>query len=348
MPSLGLAVANDIANAALKFYARGKALAQTIQDKPLLNFLQGSKKTFPGGNLYVSEPVQGAYMSSTSGFFAGISEDDQLAFTQAANLLRAEYPWKEVHAGLIITWTELKKDGISIVEDQKTSEHSDVALTRLTGLLENRMADYGESWARSMNSMMWGDGVADSKQIPGLQAILPFTGNATATVGGLSQATYAWWRHIVVLDIVPSAENQTLVETLVLNLRQLKRYGGKPNKALCGSKFLAALRLEKRKGMQYTQSGFAKGKTDLGDAGESLAEVGDFQYDPTMDDIGFDRYCVILDSRRCTLRPMEGEWNKVITPERPYNYFVFLKSMTCTGALQMTQMNCHAVFSVAA
>lgn len=347
MPSLGLAVANDIANAALKFYARGKAIAQTIQDKPLLGFLQSGKKDFPGGNLYVSEPVQGAYMASTAGFFAGISEDDQLAFTQAANLLRAEYPWKEVHAGLIITWTELKKDGISIVEDQKTSEHSDVALTRLTGLLQNRMDDYGESWARSMNSMLWGDGVADSKQIPGLQAILPFTDNATATVGGLSQATYEWWRHYVVLNIAPSAENQVLVETLVATLRQLKKRGGKPNKALCGSKFLAALRTEKRKGLQYSNHG-VRGKTDLGDGGESLAEVGDFIYDPTMDDIGLDRYCVVLDGRRCTLRPMEMEWNKVITPERPYNYFVFLKSMTCTGALQMTQMNCHAVFSVAA
>lgn len=344
--SLGLSVANDIASAALKFYARGKAIAQTIQDKPLLGFLQSGAKTFPGGNQYVSDPVQGAYMASTAGFFAGISEDDELTFKQASNLLRAEYPWKEVHAGLIITWTELLKDGISIVEDQRTAEHSDVSLTRLTGILENRMDDYGESWARSMNTMLWGDGVADSKQVPGIAALFP-ENPAVATVGGLSQATYEWWRHYVQLGIVPSKENQTLTEALVATLIQLRKRGGKPNKAVCGRDFLAALRLEKREGLQYTQAGFAGKSTDLGDGGVKLAEVGDFVYDPTLDDMGLSKYCYVFDGRRLKLRPIEGEANKVITPERPYNYFVFLKSMTWKGAMQATQMNCHAIFSIA-
>jgi hypothetical protein len=89
--ALGLAVAGDIASAALTFYVRGKAFAQTIQDKPLLRTLKGAQKTFPGGKDNVSLPVQGAFMQSTAGFFAGFSEDDTLSFTQAANLLRAEF-----------------------------------------------------------------------------------------------------------------------------------------------------------------------------------------------------------------------------------------------------------------
>ena len=45
---------------------------------------------------------------------------------------------------------------------------------------------------------------------------------------------------------------------------------------------------------------------------------------------------------------MDGEDNKVLNPERPYDYAVFLQSMTFTGALTSDQLNCHAVWSVAA
>src|SRR5215831_13679630 len=93
MPTLNLQVANDIASAILKFYARGKTIKQTMQRRPLLRFLNSGKKTFPGGNQYVSEPVQGAFMSDAGqpgagvlggggSFFAGYQEDMQLYFSQ--------------------------------------------------------------------------------------------------------------------------------------------------------------------------------------------------------------------------------------------------------------------------
>jgi hypothetical protein len=43
---------------------------------------------------------------------------------------------------------------------------------------------------------------------------------------------------------------------------------------------------------------------------------------------------------------MEGEEDKVLTPERPYNYLVFIRSITYTGALHCTQLNAQAVYSV--
>lgn len=340
--ALGTVVANDIANAALDFFVRSAAFAQTTQDKPLLKWLRSGQKTFPSGKQNVSEPVKGVYMNTVSGFFAGYSEDAQLQFTQAQNIMRAEYPWKEVHAGLIITWTELKKDGITVKDNSKTSEHSQVELTRLTGLMEDRMLDFAESYNRSKNSMYWNDGSQDANQVPGIQALLPTT---YGTVGGISQTTNVWWKHHIVAPVTPNGANSTLIETIRREVIQLRRYGGRPNKALCGSEFLAGLRLEIQAKGLFTQSGF-KDSQDIGMGEVRVGDIGTFEYDPTLDDMGQSKVCYVMDSRRLRLRPMEEEDDKTLTPERPYNYMVFLKSMTWTGALEVTQENAHGIFSI--
>src|SRR6266850_2523592 len=320
MSTLSLTVANDISNAVLKFYARGPALIQTMQDRPLLRSLTGGKKNFPGGNQYVSDPVKGDMMSAQTSvalgggsFFQGYQEDDSVAFAQAQNIQRAEYKWYECHAGLVITWTELKKDGITIAD----------------------------------HSMLWNDGTQDAKQIPGVTAILPDT-TGSGTTGTLNRATFPWWNHRVNLGLAVSASGQNLSKFLRAEQRQLRRYGGRPSVFLCGTNFITALEVEVAEKGYYTFQGFVnKGENDIGMADIALRGVGSFQYDPTLDDLGRGKYCYELDTRRLRLRDMEGEWNKVLTPERPYQYMIFLKSMTVTGALQATQLNCHGVYSIA-
>jgi hypothetical protein len=349
MATLGLTVANDIASAALIFYVRGKTLSQTTQDKPLLKWLRDNQKTFPSGNQQISEPVQGAYMSDTPGFLQGYTQDDAINFAQASNILRAVYTWKEVVASLIITWTELKEDGITIVDDTKggkTSEHSDVALTRITGILENRMDDYGESYSRQMNLMFWQDGSQDAKQCPGVTSLI-IDAPTTGTTGGLSRVTYPWWQNRANLTLQPSAANTALIQFLNSEIIQLKRFGGKPNKALCGSAWLDALRLELVAKGYFTQTGFQGEKaTELGVGGLHISGLGKFEYDPTLDTLGKSKRCYILDSRRLKIRPMEQEDDKILTPERPYQYMVFLKSMTWTGAMEVTQLNANGVYSI--
>lgn len=352
MPALGLAVATDIVAAALTFYVRGKALSQTMQDKPLLKFLEGGKQTFPSGKDKISEPVQGAYMSDTAGFFSGYSEDDGLTFAQASNLLRAEADWKETHAGLMITWTELKKDGLTLLDGNKMKKHSDAGVTQLTSILENRLEDFGESYSRMKNLMFWKNGAQDAKQIPGIRYLFP-NDPANGTTLGLSRANPDglngnWWQHTVGLNIAFSGANQTLTKTLRSDSRIWRKRGGKPDKALAGSTFLDALDEEIAEKGVYTQEGFAKdGKTEFGMADVTMRGLGKFEYDPTLDDMGMGNYCFIMDSRRVKLRPMEGEEDKMLTPERPYNYLVFIRSLTWTGALHCTQLNANAVYSVA-
>lgn len=349
MATLGLSTANDIASAALIWYVKGKTLSQTTQDKPLLQWLRSNQKTFGSGNLQISEPVQITYMSDTAGFVQGFSEDDSINFAQAANILRAVFNWKEVISSLIITWTELLKDGISIVDDSKggrKSEHGDAAVTRITGILENRMDDFGESWARGTNSMFWQDGSQDAKQVPGLTSLI-VDNPALGTLGGISRVTYASFRNRVKLDLAASAANSALIQFLNSELVQLRRFGGRPNKALCGSDWLDALRLELFAKGYFTQTGFQGDKaTDLGMGGLHISGMGKFEYDPTLDAMAMGKRCYILDSRRLKLRPMEQEDNKVLTPERPYQYLVFLHSMKWTGAMTLTQPNSCGVYGL--
>lgn len=357
MGALGITVANDIANGLLYDYVKSDAMAQTIQDKPLLRILVEKKKDFPGGNLQVSTPVQGAYMQDTPGFIQGYSEDDTLTFEQASNLLRCQYQWYESHAGLEVSWTEMKKDGITVDEDNRISEHPGADTVRIvTSLFQNRLDDYMESWARGINNMLWMDGSQDAKQTPGVLSILTDT-PTTGTTGGLSRVTYPWWRHrarVGANKITASGQNQTLTKTLRSEVLQLCRYGGKPDYALCGSGFLDSLQLEVTDKGIYTQQGqWSKTETDLGMKGFKLSGFAgasamlNFEYDPTLDNLGFGKRCYVFDSRRLRLRPMAKEWNKIITPARPYQYMVFFKSMTDTCALECTQLNANGVYEVA-
>lgn len=344
--------ASDLAAASLVFYMRGVGKSQTTMDKPLLAWLQQNKQTFPGGggqSKLLSIPVQGAFMSDNAGFLQGIEGDETLSFTTNPAFTRSEWAWYEVHAGFFINWTELKIDGITIVDDKKggsVSDHADTA-TRITPILEQRLENFGESLMRAKNEMFWKDGSQDGQQVPGITSFLD-EDPTTGTKGGIVRSTYAWWRHRVGLGKVPSAANSTLIKFLNSELIQLRKFGGKPNKALCGSSFLDALRDELVAKGYFTQEGFAGEKaTDLGIGGLHISGMGKFEYDPTLDQLGKAKYCYIMDGRHIKLRPMVGEDDKVLNPERPYDQLVFIKSVTWTGALVCDQMNAHGVYSIA-
>lgn len=342
-----LSVAADLTFVALDYHIRSGALLQTMQERPLLKFMQSIKETFPSGKTNVKRNVQGAVMGDTAGFFAGYTGDEALSFNRAENVLNVTYPWKEVHAGLVISQTELKQDGITLTDGERNISDHASQLTRLVAIFKNRLDDFSESWSRAMNTMLWLDGSQDSKQTPGIKSILQ-DDPTLGTVGGLSQVSYTWWRSRVNLSLTPSAENQTLSKFLRNEILQLTRFGGKPNKALCGSAFWDALMQEVEKKGQYTTTGFAGKTTDIGIGQNQIAiqGIGTFEYDPTLDTMGESKRCYILDSRALRYQPMEGEENKAIDPSRPYQYLVLLKSMTNTAALTCDRLNGMAIYGV--
>jgi hypothetical protein len=360
----------NISNAALDFYMnKGKTFKQSIQAKPMLALMEAGKKTFPGGKGSISLGVKGVYgAAGVNDSVVGYTHNDTVNFYTPANIQRANFPWREHHIGLTLTHTELKIDGISVTDEtgdgSSTSQHSDRDMTVLVGLLEDKLDDFGEQYSRTMNTLLWGDGVSDAKALAGIRSIITAT-PGTGVVGGLSRVTYPWWRNrsrtaamaaaIVGTpglaawggDAVTSAptDGGVLLQALTKEYLQLCRYGARPNKAFAGSDFLAALQKERRANGTYSQTGFDKSQSI--NVGDSILPGGAVpEYDPTLDDLGLSKRMYWWDSRHIYLMAMEGEWNHQFTPSRPTNQFAMYKSLTHTGQLVTQQMNGALVIDI--
>jgi hypothetical protein len=350
----------NIANASLDFYYnKGDTFKQSIQSKPLLRWAEGSAKSFPGGKGNISMGVKGDYgAGGTNDHVVGYTHNDSVNFYTPANIKRVNYPWREHHMGLTLTHTELKIDGISVTDEMgngsSTSNHSDRELTVLVNLLQDKLEDFGEMYARSMNALLWGDGVADAKALAGMRAIIvdvPTTGS----LGGLAR-TNVWWRNRAATAAFGAAAGRgpvtssptnggALLQFMQAEYRQLIRYGGRPTKCLAGSDFIAAMEVEMRANGNYTMTGFTG--TQDGSMGQLKFGNTTIEYDPTLDDLGLAKRAYWWDPRHIYLMKQEGEWDHRFTPARPYNQFVMYKSMTHTGQMVAQQVNSSLVVDIA-
>jgi len=350
----------NVANASLDYYYnKGDTFKQSIQSKPLLRWAEGSAKSFPGGKGNISLAVKGDYgAGGVNDHVVGYTHNDSVNFYTPANIKRVNYPWREHHMGLTLTHTELKIDGISVTDEMgngsSTSNHSDRELTVLVNLLQDKLEDFGEMYARSMNALLWGDGVADAKALAGMRSIIvdvPTTG----TLGGLAR-TNVWWRNRAATAANGVAGGRgavtsdpsnggALMQFMQQEYRQLIRYGGRPSKCLAGSDFIAAMEVEMRANGNYTMSGFTG--TQDGSMGQLKFGNTTIEYDPTLDDLGLSKRAYWWDPRHIYLMKQEGEWDHRFTPARPYNQFVMYKSMTHTGQMVAQQVNSALVVDIA-
>jgi hypothetical protein len=361
----------NIANAALDYYwARPEEFFQTLQDKPLLKYYEGSgAKTFPGGKGNISVALHGQFGDgSGNDVVKGYTHNDTVGFFTPANIVRGNYPWREHHIGLTLTHTELKIDGISVVDTdgRETVEHTDREETVLVNLFQDKLFELGEQYARGMNGLMWADGTADPKALAGMQYLISVD-PSVGVIGGLDQSLTAnsWWRnraHTAAFgakvtgtpslgawggDAITSdpANGGALLTVLQTEYRQLIRYGGKPTMALCGSDFIGAMEVEVRANGNYTMTGFAPAR-DIS-MGELNYMGTPFQYDPSLDDLGLQKRCYWFDPKKIFLAKMTEEWRKDHTPARPANQFVLYKSITSTGQMVATQRNSSLVIDIA-
>ena len=337
---------DNIATAALDFHLRGPVHKQSIQDKPLLRSMKSKQKTFPGGKEKITKRAKGDTTTTIMGF----SHDDVVSYQNPANLKQAEYVWKEIHAGIQMTMTELKKDGISVVDSadgKNTTQHSRREMTALAGLLDDKLDDMSEGYSRGMNEMFWRDGALDAKQSPGVQSIILQDPTSATIVGGIDQQANTWWRNRASLGLsVSQPSDMVIINTLEQERRQLRRFGGRPNVAYCGSDWLDAMHAEVKSKGTFTQSGFNKQKQiDVGIADLELKDIS-FLYDPTLDDEGLSKFCWVLDTRHLHPMVMEGEDDKTHNPTRPEDKYVLFRAVTWTGALVCWQRNAQGVYSI--
>lgn len=323
-----------------------KPWAQSLEDRPLTAALLKGKKTFPGGKGAITGNVKGDYVSE----FQGYSGDDSVDYVNPAETKQFSYDWKELHAGISMTLTELKKAGISVVDSntgEKTTNVSQQEKILITNLLEEKIDDLMEGSARSFDLMMHRDGSQDSKEFAGLSSIISETPNVGIT-GGLDRATHTWWRNRALVGsnaIVSSDSNSTAIKTLKSEIRQLRRYGGRPNLVFCGSEALAKLESEYVAKGQTTITGY-DGKAEIGIGEITINGVGKVMYDPTMDNEGMESKLYMIDSRFIKPMVMEGEDNKMHYPSRPAEKYVLFRSITWTGGLICNKLNAHGIYEI--
>jgi hypothetical protein len=345
---LTVAEIENATNAGIAYhFQKGNVKSQSLQNKPLLKALRAKQKTFPGGVSIITRRVKFAYTTTIMGF----EGDDVVSYANPTNIRTCNYPWKMIHAGISFTKDELLKNGITISDSlDGTGDRSTARaeLIRLANVLEDKLEDMEEGWNRGFNSMFWQDGTQDSKVVPGIRSFVLDNPTSAIAVGGIDQNANPLWQNRASLALsTGSAANQVVVQKLQNEFRQLRRYGGNPNLALCGSSFLDWFEQELRAKGNYTLEGWARsGRIDASVADVEFKGVS-FEYDPTLDDLGLAKYLFLLDTR--TIYPMviDGEDEQKHAPARPENRYVFYRAMTWAGGLVCDQRNANGVYSIA-
>jgi hypothetical protein len=342
----------SIANAALDYHFRGQPLPQSIQEKPLLAKLESATKSFPGGKGDITKAVKGKYEyegsgASRDGDLSGYTHNDTVSYGTIAGIERARYPWRELHTGLTFTYTEAKIDGITIVDTLNSTgekKHSKRELTAITNIMEDKAFSMSEILSRQMNDMLWGDGTNDPLAFLGVQYFITATPEV-GTTGGIDRATNEWWRNrYVSFDGTGTSD---LVETFNTEMRQLRRFGGRPNLFLCGSDFLDALTKAVREKGLYTDSNWSRpSSTNLTIAALTFGGV-EFHYDPTLDDLGLAKSCFMIDTKHMYIMAMDQEWGRRHHPARPHDEYASYTSITYSGQLIADQLNCHGRIDIA-
>lgn len=339
----------NIAVAVLDHYDRSGPNLQQEEEHPLVDALEAGKKPFAAGKDKLVSTVKGDRTVTLQGY----THNDTVSYQNPANLKQVYYPWKELHAGITCTFTELKKAGISIEEsgaNQKPVRHSDsemeVIVDLLTDKVEQMNSDVDNAWAQ----MLWADGTASANNVPGIQSFILNDPTTSTVIGGLNQSTVTWWRNRATLGIATAVDSgeTPISDVLQKEFRQLRRYaqGGVKHVMLAGSAFLESVDKELRRNGSFTQTGWAGGTIDLGINNPKMKGVA-LQYDPTLDDLGFSKYLYVLDMKAIRLRPMKNEEWKKFNPARPQDQYVMYQGMTWTGALECLQRNTSGVYTIA-
>lgn len=338
----------QVANSTLDFYMdrNKKAIRQHIQEKPLLSTLRPMQKSIPGGQGRVSIPV----IMETSSTLQGFQYDDTVTYGSPAKNRRVSYPFRLFHIGIQTTMHELIHEGISVAETEtgkSHTEHSDRELVRLTEIFENKVRDMDEGFDHDLNLLFWQDGTQAALAFPGVTSLIVDTPTAGTIVGGIDQSANPKWqnRSNLAITLGADASTQAVLRTLDLELPQLRRFGGKPNKAMCGSAMIDRIKAEQRAKGNFTLTGWSK-KQDLSVADAEFNGI-EFYYDPTLDDLGFSKRMYVLELGPNGIFPfvVEGEDEKKHNPARPEDKYVFYMAKTWVGGLGCKRRNGCGVYA---
>lgn len=352
----------NINNSTLETYIdTGMVFKQDVANKPMLDAFNRRAGKFVGGKDYVSFAVSSGY---GGGGLTGYTGDDQLNHYNPTGTKRARFPWKEHYIGKVVTMTELKVDGIDVVEsgsDQSTREMSGREKQALANLLNEKNEKLGADYSFSLDRLLHGDGSSDAKAISGVKAFLldnPFAGST----GDISRVANTWWRNDAMtaaasaaggLDEITSSTSNggALIEAMDQAARRRSKFrtGQTKVRYFCGQDFIDAYKRELRANGYYSQTGWAgQGRPD-GSMNDPMHGGLPLEWDPTMDDLGESKRCYAIDmgKRGVRLLYMDGQRMKRHNPARPFDRMVMYDGISMTGVMVAKQLNTSGVYDIA-
>lgn len=352
---------SDVAAAAMDAHIkRPQVLAQNRIARPMWEAFDRKAKTFPSGKSDVEATIADGTGSIP---MQGYTADESVTFVNPTGLMKAKYPWKETFLGLTVTGTELKADGITLIDSeggaQRTQEKDGAERQRLAHLLKYKMDNLEDSRDKGFDDLLHSDGAATPRLPGGVMAVVK-DDPAAGTTGGVNRTTNTWWRNRArtaaalaagtgLGPIVSDPSNGgELIQTLQGEFRQMRaRAGGRDKlEAFCGSDFLDAYEREIRANGGYSETGFRSGNVD--GAMRQVSHGGIIlTWDPSMDALGQNKRAYFLDLNAIYLDWMVGERRKKANPVRPADKFIFMTGYSDTFAFVAERVNSSGVFDIA-
>ena len=354
-------IANINASTLETYIDKGKVWKQDVANKPMLKSFNAKAGKFVGGNINVNFGVSSGYGGGT---LKGYSGDDQLTYYNPVGTKRVYFPWKEHFIGMVLTQTELKIDGIDVIEDgadQRTEDMAGREAQALANLLDEKNEKLGADYSFSLDRLLHGDGSGDVKALAGIKSIILDVPNVGST-GNLSRTANTWWQNRAATAAFGVAGGQgaitsaatgggALITFMDKEVRLLNKYknGSTDINYYCGSAFIDAYKSELRSNGWYTHTGWwGKGNADGGMADPDHQGIP-LQWDPTMDDIGLSKRCYAIDQGKTGVRLlyMDGQRMKKHNPARPYDRMTMYNGLSMTGVLIAKQLNTSGVYDIA-
>lgn len=349
MPFTAEEIANINNSALEEFISKGTVFKQNVQNKPAMKAFDEARGSFSGGNEYVSV---GVASGQGGGALAGYTHDDQLTHYNPATTKRAKYAWKEHYIGLTWSFTEAKRDGVDITENEQSTTNMEGREAHvLANIIQEKNEALAEDYAVSFNSLLWGDGTSDTKAFAGIRSLL-LEAPTTGTTGGVSRDANSWWRNRALTnansntDITGSvSDGGALLQAVQKELRLLSKFaqGGTNWRLFCGTDFYDQMEKELRANGNYTQDGFMREAAVDGGMASLKFKGKPIVWDPTLDDISKQKFCYIIDMKQIKLLYMNGQRMKKHNPSRPYDRMVHFNGISTTCVLIAKQLNTSSI-----
>lgn len=192
-----------------------KNLEKTIADNvsgeiPLLRLMKEKGAVVTDGGDTIVRPIFTGFSNAQS-----YSGSDTISITKPDVISAAEYNWKQTVCPVII-------EGI----EKARNAGKEKQINLLDSLKENAELSISDK----VSKMMYGDGTGNlGKDMLGLKALIA-EAPTTGTVGGISRATYSWWRNYY--DTSVGASGTYLLSKISKALRAICR--GNDKKSVIG------------------------------------------------------------------------------------------------------------------